>query len=142
MASNNSKNNVKHKVLGYSITFSRTRNKWIVKDGSRKVAEGNFKQCKAYCKSRASKKVKKKTTKEKTVNRSLPLTNCMDCPFHLVRRDPDPNDWFCDDDEKVVCTNTKVVNNNGDGKVITSACRPYNKRRECEIPNWCPLPKK
>lgn len=63
----------------------------------------------------------------------LKITNCMDCPYHAVLRDPDPYDWFCDDDEKVVCRKTKSE------RVITSACRPYNKREECAVPNWCPL---
>ncbi len=61
----------------------------------------------------------------------LTIKNCMDCPFHQVEMDPDPDDWFCDDDVKVVC---KKANKN-----ITVACRPYNTRRECDIPNWCPL---
>ena len=57
--------------------------------------------------------------------------NCMDCGYHRVYSDPDLEDWFCDDDEKVVCTK---INKN-----ITVACRPYNKRKECETPEWCPL---
>lgn len=62
-----------------------------------------------------------------TVN--FKIENCMDCPNHQVQCDPDPNDWF--DDEKVVC---KVA-----AKTITVACRPYNKRKECDVPKWCPL---
>lgn len=62
---------------------------------------------------------------------TLKITNCMDCPFHDVRPDPDPHDWFCDDDEKVYCTK---ANRN-----ITVACRPYNKRKESEVPDWCPI---
>lgn len=62
---------------------------------------------------------------------SLKLTNCMDCPHHRVEADPDPDDWFCDDDIKVVCT--KADRN------ITVACRPYNTRKESDIPEWCPL---
>ena len=58
------------------------------------------------------------------------IENCMDCPCHRVEMDPDPNDWFNDDDEKVVCS---IANKN-----ITVACRPYNKRKECDIPEWCP----
>lgn len=61
----------------------------------------------------------------------LDIENCMDCPNHNVLPDPDPYDWFCDDDEKVVC---EKIN-----KTITVSCRPYNKRKECKIPNWCPL---
>jgi hypothetical protein len=61
------------------------------------------------------------------------VKNCMDCPFHEVQRDPDPDDWFCDDDEKVLCTKIN--------KYITVACRPYHKRQECNIPIWCPIKK-
>lgn len=53
------------------------------------------------------------------------LDNCMDCPHHRVYADPD------DYDEKVVCS---MADRN-----ITIACRPHHKRRECEIPDWCPL---
>lgn len=59
--------------------------------------------------------------------------NCMDCPHHSVQSDPDPLDWFNDDDEKVVCLKLN--------KNITVACRPYQKRSECEVPKWCPLTK-
>lgn len=61
----------------------------------------------------------------------LRTTNCIDCPLHSVLPDPDPDDWFNDDDMKVVCNLAK--------KEITSACRPYNLRKESDIPNWCPL---
>ena len=65
---------------------------------------------------------------------TMKLENCMDCPAHRVEADPDPDDWFCDDDEKVVCTK---ANRN-----ITVSCRPYQKRRDCSpIPDWCPLRK-
>ena len=60
----------------------------------------------------------------------IKIENCMDCSENRVLPDPDPNDWFCDDDEKVVC---RLAN-----KEITCACRPYQKRAECKIPNWCP----
>ena len=59
------------------------------------------------------------------------IYNCMDCSEHLVQPDPDADDWFCDDDEKVICLK--------ENKDITVACRPYNKRKECKIPDWCPL---
>ena len=59
------------------------------------------------------------------------ISNCMDCRYHQVQPDPDPTDWFEDDDEKVVCTKN--------GLEITEACRPYNKRKECSVPIWCPL---
>lgn len=63
--------------------------------------------------------------------KSLNIENCIDCPYHEVKSDPDYSDWFCDDDVKVICTKT--------GKNITVACRPYNIRKESEIPKWCPL---
>jgi len=61
--------------------------------------------------------------------------SCVDCAFHRVALDPDPNDWFNDDDVKVVCTKTRRANN-----CVTVACRPYNVRRETSPPpKWCPL---
>lgn len=50
MASNNSKNNVKHKLFGYYIAFSNLKNKWEVKNGEKFLFDGNFKECKNYCK--------------------------------------------------------------------------------------------
>lgn len=67
---------------------------------------------------------------------TLTITNCVDCPFHRVQRDPDPFDSFCSDDVKVVCTKARVA------RVVTVACRPYNIREECEVPKWCPLLKR
>lgn len=65
--------------------------------------------------------------------KTIKLTNCIDCPHHRVMPDPDPTDWFNDDDIKVVCSKHPEV------KEITVACRPYNKREECDIPDWCPM---
>ncbi len=60
--------------------------------------------------------------------------NCIQCPNHDIRPDPDPHDWFCDDDMKVVC----MLNERN----CTSACRPYNVERETTPPpEWCPLNK-
>lgn len=72
----------------------------------------------------------------------------MSCPFHKVVSDPDPHDSFCSDDEAVLCT--KMLPTVADQtrwydksrfefKPITVSCRPYNKRKECETPSWCPL---
>ena len=60
-------------------------------------------------------------------------TNCIDCPFHDVLSDPDPDDWFCDDDVKVYCRKAE--------RNVTVACRPYNTRKESAVPTWCPLDK-
>jgi len=59
------------------------------------------------------------------------VSNCTECPEHKVLSDPDPYDWFCDDDVKVVC---KAKND----KVITCGCRPHHTKKECNVPSWCP----
>ncbi len=79
---------------------------------------------------------------------TLEFSNCIDCPHHSVIRDPDPYDSFCSDDVAVVCTKTKrkgrkpssrYLADQSPYKLITTSCRPYNTRKECPIPKWCPL---
>lgn len=73
--------------------------------------------------------------------------NCMDCPHRSVVADPDPYDWFCQDDEAVLCTkaeNTERQVKWSTGipwryRAITVSCRPHKKREECAQPDWCPL---
>ena len=67
-------------------------------------------------------------------NSDKPYTNCLDCPHHVVSADPDLDDWFNDDDQKVTCTKEN-------DREITTACRPYNLRKESTTPDWCPLTK-
>ena len=50
MPSNNSNNSVKYKINGYELTFSNSINKWVVKKGNQKLLQGNFKECRKYCK--------------------------------------------------------------------------------------------
>ena len=50
MPTNNPSNNVKHKINGFDVAFSRTKNKWQVKDKNIVVHSGNFKSCEKYCK--------------------------------------------------------------------------------------------
>jgi len=69
-----------------------------------------------------------------SIAREFIFSNCMDCPNHSVQNDPDPHDWFCDDDLKVVCLLSR--------QDITWSCRPYNLRKECDTPEWCKLIKK
>jgi hypothetical protein len=73
---------------------------------------------------------------------------CLDCPFHKVIADPDPHDWFCDDDQAIICLKTKneeqdenasYVSNRSEFKSVTNSCRPYNLKKETTIPEWCPL---
>lgn len=61
------------------------------------------------------------------------IKNCLECIHHSIERDPDPGDWFCDNDEKTVC---KKAN-----KIVTSGNRPYETEKASQIPSWCPLKK-
>lgn len=70
------------------------------------------------------------------------IKNCIVCEHHIVEPDPDPTDWFDDDDVKVRCKLSKKpqrVRPNTTEPYITVACRPYNTVKECNIPDWCPL---
>jgi len=76
------------------------------------------------------------------------IENCLDCNFHKLIPDPDPNDWFCDDDESVVCTKTlnpdrndhsEYASDRNVNRSITCSSRPYQTRRDCAVPDWCPL---
>ena len=74
------------------------------------------------------------------------VTNCLQCPFHKTIDDPDPYDWFCDDDMAVVCTQMPNIkegksawaSDHQEFRIIASACRPYNLEKESKIPVWCP----
>ena len=73
--------------------------------------------------------------------------NCTMCAMHKVLPDPDPDDWFCDDDVKVKCTAAKdqtpkytALGHLKSGEpYVTVACRPYMVKKECDIPEWCPF---
>lgn len=73
---------------------------------------------------------------------------CTSCPHSLVIDDPDPNDWFCDDDKALVCTKMANKNIKPDSKwasdrskyrIIACSERPYNLAKAANIPYWCPL---
>ena len=61
----------------------------------------------------------------------LEIEFCSQCPFGKIMDDPDPNDWFCDDDCKVVCKKTD--------KTVAGALRPYEVGKLDTVPNWCPF---
>lgn len=76
------------------------------------------------------------------------MNNCIECVNHRVINDPDPHDWFCDDDMAVVCSITKndkrdakseYASDKSEFKVIACSVRPYNLTKESKIPEWCPL---
>jgi hypothetical protein len=73
--------------------------------------------------------------------------SCITCGAHQVIPDPDPHDWFCDDDLAVVCTNvlnpkrdmtSDYMADTSEHRTITVSCRPYNIEKETKIPSWCP----
>lgn len=57
------------------------------------------------------------------------IKQCRECPHCLIVPDPDPEDWFNDDDEKALCKKSE-------NKLIEGMLRPYEK---VLIPDWCPL---
>ena len=61
---------------------------------------------------------------------------CRGCKYCVIESDPDPNDWFNDDDQKALCKHFSVIDKNGCKKLIEYALRPHEK---IEIPKWCPL---
>ena len=77
------------------------------------------------------------------------IKNCMDCSFKLIVHDPDPTDWFCDDDLAVLCSKKTNSSNRCyydsnrlfEYEPITVSCRPHHLKKECETPSWCPLNK-
>ena len=81
---------------------------------------------------------------------SYEIDNCIDCKFHKIIPDPDPNDSFCADDVAIICLHKRKESDEiksdsiyavdrQEYKHITVGCRPYNKRKESNIPDWCPL---
>ena len=50
MPSNNPSNNVKHKVNGYDIEFSKKLNKWVTKLNDKTECVGSFKECRTHAK--------------------------------------------------------------------------------------------
>ena len=69
---------------------------------------------------------------------------CTQCEFHKVVPDPDPEDWFNDDDEAILCT---LIKGGGHDKsfggepylfkMISGSLRPYETKK-VEKPEWCP----
>lgn len=53
------------------------------------------------------------------------IDNCLDCKAHKIIIDPEPqpDDWFCDDDEAVVCTLTE-------GNPNYNAASPYRSYQQ------------
>jgi len=76
------------------------------------------------------------------------MKTCLECKFHKVIMDPDPFDWFCDDDQAVLCLKTEnpkvekysyYMSDREEFRSVTKSCRPYSLENESSIPKWCPL---
>ena len=52
------------------------------------------------------------------------------CPHCIILPDPDPYDWFCDDDVKLFCEKLK--------RTVAAALRPHEGDK-VDIPSDCPL---
>lgn len=72
---------------------------------------------------------------------------CVTCPHHRVISDRDPEDWFNDDDQAVVCSITQNPSPNPDAKYpadrsvyrrVGGSLRPYEVKN-VQQPDWCPL---
>lgn len=66
-----------------------------------------------------------------TIILSETINKCYKCSNCRESRDPDPNDWFCQDDLQLIC----AAKND---KIIEGCLRPYEVK-DVEIPDWCPL---
>ena len=65
------------------------------------------------------------------MTKTIKINFCTQCPHHRLESDPDPEDWFNDDDEKLLCAAMA-------GKIIDRALRPYETEK-VKPPKWCPL---
>lgn len=87
------------------------------------------------------------------VSKEYEVNGCYQCPFCKILPDPDPDDWFCDDDVKMICTHKdrgehkkeevnqyffKVAEENKHlGRYICGGLRPYEVKGNY-VPDWCP----
>jgi len=78
------------------------------------------------------------------------VDTCLRCPNHEVIPDPDPDDWFNDDDVAVVCNlvpnpdmdpKSRRYSGRQSRRCVAPSCRPTRQAiaEESAIPSWCPL---
>lgn len=76
------------------------------------------------------------------------VANCLECAYHQVIPDPEPDDWFCADDMAVVCTKStnpernvasKWKSHHSPFRSVVNSCRPHHLHAEAVRPGWCPL---
>ena len=79
--------------------------------------------------------------------KTIKVKSCVSCKSHKIIADPDPSDWFCDDDVALVCTLVKNRNrksksrylaDKNEFKSVMVSMRPYMVEKETPIPDWCP----
>lgn len=56
--------------------------------------------------------------------------NCTECGFHEIILSSE-EEWSYEDDIKVICRITR--------NEIAPACKIYNIKEKCKIPDWCPF---
>lgn len=56
-------------------------------------------------------------------------TPCSECPYGKFEPDPDPFDWFCDDEEKIYCEKLN--------KYVAESMRPWEA--ETYVCGRCPI---
>ena len=53
------------------------------------------------------------------------IEKCTQCPHCTILPDPEPYDWFCDDDVKLFCEKLK--------RTVAAALRPYESDESCHF---------
>lgn len=74
----------------------------------------------------------------------LAITNCLDCPHHKVMQDPSSDDSWDFHDESAFCTKapkhaSRKTRWNPEGLRHIAGPDRSVRRKECSIPDWCPL---
>jgi hypothetical protein len=64
---------------------------------------------------------------------TIEIKSCSKCPHHDWISNPDPDDWFRDDEANFICTKKK--------KVISYSLDVFEQAKvnKIPIPKWCPL---
>lgn len=76
---------------------------------------------------------------------TLKISNCLDCPHHKIVPAV-AFDSFDMVDEDVICLKSEGSHKSRyethPHKAVTISNRPWQTRKECSVPVWCPLKKK
>jgi hypothetical protein len=85
----------------------------------------------------------------------IEIVLCTQCPHHRWQSNPDPDDWFRDDECDLICTYNNKANIISSSLNVfeqknpnyTTSLVPLNKAQfevslSITVPKWCPLKKK